>query len=325
MSDLVGKGIGRYRLVDKIGGGGMSTVHRGFDAALNRYAAIKVMSEQMGQHDELCQRFRQEVQVISRLKHPHILPIYDYGLDGSQLFLAMRYVESGTLGARLAHGPLEMADVIHVMRQIGAALAYAHRKGVVHRDIKPNNVLIDARGDCFLCDFGLAKTTEASIRLTATGVGLGTPAYMSPEQGKGERVDARSDIYSLGAMLYEIVTGHLPYSDRSPVLVMLKHIRDPVPHPIDLNPQLPQELDALIVKALAKRPEDRFQTVDEMLSAFGAAVAQTSPPLVFLPDPPWLRRRVRLPVWALVVVGSILLAALVAGGVLLPRLVTGGP
>ena len=148
-----------------------------------------------------------EAKVVARLEHAHILPVYDYGEADGRLYLVMRYIQAGTLKDRIAAGPMDLVEVNRLFRQIGSALDYAHRPGMVHRDVKPSNVLLDDEGDCYLTDFGLAKMIESSVQLTATGVGIGTPAYMSPEQGQGEKADARSDIYALGVMLYEMVTG----------------------------------------------------------------------------------------------------------------------
>ena len=316
MSELIGKELGLYRILEFIGAGGMSTVFRAYHAALDRYVAIKVLPEQISMDEELRQRFQQEVRVIARLEHPHILPVHDYGQDRDRLYLVMRYVDSGTLGERLAQGRLELGQISRVMHQVGSALAYAHRNGVVHRDIKPNNVLIDEQGNCYLSDFGLARVMAVSIRLTASGVGMGTPAYMSPEQGSGQPVDMRSDVYSLGVMLYEMATGQVPYQANTAMAVMLKHITDPLPLPSTLNPDLSPGLEQVIAKALAKDPNDRYQSVEKMLQAFDAAVGQVSEPLLPLPNAPARKKRVptssatskrrKLPWWALAAAGLAL-------------------
>jgi serine/threonine protein kinase len=318
MSELIGKELGLYRILEFIGAGGMSTVFRAYHAALDRYVAVKVLPEQISMDEELRQRFQQEVRVIARLEHPHILPVHDYGQDRDRLYLVMRYVGSGTLGDRLAHGRMELGQISRVMHQVGSALAYAHRNGVVHRDIKPNNVLIDEQGNCYLSDFGLARVMAVSIRLTASGVGMGTPAYMSPEQGSGQPVDVRSDVYSLGIMLYEMATGQVPYQANTAMAVMLKHITDSLPPPSTINPDISPELERVIVKALAKDPNDRYQSVDDMIEAFNEAVGAVSEPLLPLLPPPRARKgvppstsqerkRQRVPAWALAVAGLTLL------------------
>ncbi len=272
MSALNGKELGPYRIIEQIGVGGMAAVYKAYHAAMDRYVAIKVLPEQMSSNPEFRKRFEREAKVIAKLEHAHILPVHDYGQTGDRLYLVMRYVKAGTLKDHMADRPMALAEVNRILRQVGGALEYAHRLGVVHRDVKPSNVLLDAQGDCYLTDFGLAKMMEASVKLTATGVGMGTPAYMSPEQGQGEKVDARSDTYSLGVMLYEMVTGRVPYEADTPMAVVLKHISAPLPLPSKVKPDVPPRVERVILKAMAKSPDDRFQTVGEMMSAFDAAV-----------------------------------------------------
>jgi photosystem II stability/assembly factor-like uncharacterized protein len=272
MSEPIGKELGPYRVLEQIGIGGMATVYKAYHAATDRYVAVKVLSERMGGDEELRKRFQREAKVIARLEHAHILPVYDHGRSGDRLYLVMRYIEAGTLKDRLVDGAMDLAQVSRIIGQVGGALEYAHRLGVVHRDVKPSNVLIDGQGDCYLTDFGLARIIEASVRLTATGVGIGTPAYMSPEQGQGDRVDARSDIYSLGVMLYEMVTGQVPYQAETPLAVVLKHISAPLPLPSSVKPDIPEAVERVILKAMAKNPDDRFQTMGEVVAALDAAV-----------------------------------------------------
>jgi serine/threonine protein kinase len=302
MSELVGRELGLYLIQEPIGTGGMSAVYKAYHPTLECDVAIKVLPEHLSMDADFRQRFQQEVRVIARLQHAHILPIHDYGQDKGRLYLVMRYIEGGTLEERLAAGPLDVAEVSLVMHQAGAALICAHDQGVVHRDVKPANVLIDDHGNCYLSDFGLAKVLQDSIRLTASGVGMGTPAYMSPEQGQGGQVDERSDVYSLGVMLYELVTGKVPFEAEAPMAVMLKHITDPPPPPSTIRPGISPQLEAVILKALSKEPAARYQSVQEMLVAFDAAVQDVSlqPQPVLRLSPP---RKRRLPVWALATAG----------------------
>ena len=283
MSELVGKELGLYRILAFAGAGGMSTVFKAYHSALEREVAIKVLPEQISADEELSRRFQQEVRVIARLEHAHILPVHDYGHDQGRLYLVMRYIEAGTLKERLSQGRMEMGEISRMIHQVGSALAYAHDQGVVHRDVKPSNVLIDTQGNCYLSDFGLARVMAVSVALTASGVGMGTPAYMSPEQGSGQGADARSDIYSMGILLYEMVTGKLPFFADTPLAVMLKHITDAPEPPSSLQPDVSPVLEQVILKAMAKDPNDRYQTMAEMIRAFDTAVGEGSDPLLSIP------------------------------------------
>ncbi len=276
MSDLIGKTLGPYRILEQIGVGGMATVYKAYQPSMDRDVAIKILPHYLSQDAEFAKRFQREARAIAKLEHAHILPVYDYGEHDQITYIAMRYVQAGTLKERIARGPLPLDEINRLIGQIGGALDYAHRMGVIHRDVKPGNVLVDAQGDTYLTDFGLARMMEATQQLTASGVGLGTPAYMSPEQGQGVKVDHRSDIYSLGVILFEMVTGHVPFEAETPMAVVLKHITDPLPLPRAIAPDVPEAVERVILKALAKNPTDRFQTAGEMAQALAVAVRKAS-------------------------------------------------
>ena len=272
MNNLIGQHLGPYRIMEQIGMGGMAMVYKAYQPAMDRYVAIKVIASHFAQEEEFLRRFRREARAVAQLEHAHILPVHDYGEAEGRPYLVMRYLEAGTLKERMAQGPLSLSDINRVVGQVGSALDYAHRMGVVHRDVKPANILMDAEGDTFLTDFGLAKMLESSAQLTETGVGIGTPTYMSPEQGQAQKVDSRTDVYSLGVILYEMVTGRAPYEAETPLAVVLKHITEPLPLPRSIQPDLPEEVERVILRALAKEPDDRYQTAGEMVRALDAAV-----------------------------------------------------
>jgi serine/threonine protein kinase len=274
---LVGQTLGQYRLVERIGRGGMATVYKAYQPSLDRYVAVKVLPTYLAHAPDFAARFRREARAIAKLKHPHILPVHDFGQEGELSYIVMRYVEGGTLKKILGQ-PLALDRVVDILAQVGDALDYAHQQGVIHRDVKPANVLLDRGRWAFLSDFGLAKMVAASVQLTKTGVGLGTPAYMSPEQAQGKLVGAPSDIYSLGIMLFEMLTGRVPFDADTPLAVLIKHLTAPLPLPREVNPDIPEPVERVILKAVAKDPEDRYQWVGEMVEALRQAVMEKGPP-----------------------------------------------
>lgn len=273
MEDLSGRQLGPYRIVAALGSGGMAAVYKAFQPSMDRYVALKILPRYYADDPEFSGRFLQEARLIANLQHPHILPVHDFGQAGGYTYLVMPLIEGGTLARTLrAHQPLPLSQIERVMSQVGDALDYAHSRGIVHRDLKPSNVLLDQRGNCLLSDFGVAKMVEGNVHFTRTGGVVGTPAYMSPEQGLGGKIDHRSDIYALGVLLYEMAVGHPPFEADTPVAVMLKHVHDPLPLPRLRNPDLPEPLESVILKALAKDPEDRYQSAGAMVEALRKAV-----------------------------------------------------
>jgi ligand-binding sensor domain-containing protein len=286
MQQYIGKRIGAYQIVEQIGQGGMATVFKAYQPSMDRYVAIKILPSHFTEDESFVGRFTQEARTLARLEHPHILPVHDYGEEEGITYLVMRYVQAGTLKDLIAReGPMELEEAARVLGQVGRALDYGHSQGVVHRDIKPSNVLIDQRGNTFLTDFGIAKLVAETAQFTASGAIIGTPAYMSPEQGMGKPVDYRCDIYSLGVVLYELVTGRVPFEAETPLAVLLKHVNDPLPLPRQIKPDLPAAVERVILKAMAKAPEDRFQSAQEMIDALAAAVAAKPTEIISPPVP----------------------------------------
>lgn len=269
--------LGKYQLLEQIGQGGMATVFKAIDPDTNSALAIKVLNPFMAQDPQFGKRFEREAEVVMRLKHPNIVPTLDYGVDKGYAYLVMPMLKVGSLADRLREGPLTPLEGGRVVMQLSSALQLAHGQGVVHRDVKPSNVLLDDQGNALLSDFGLARIHDASVSLTGSAL-LGTPAYMSPEQARGEKVGPASDQYSLGVILYQLCTGHLPFEAETPMAVMLKHINEPVP-PVRLkSPNVPEVIERVIQKATAKKPEERFESVTELNTAFQAALAHAQNP-----------------------------------------------
>jgi serine/threonine protein kinase len=261
---------GQYDVRSILGRGGMGAVLLADDKRLGREVAIKVLPPELVKDKDLVQRFEQEARTAAGLDHPGIIPIYGVEHSGDLHYFVMRYVKGKALDDVLLGGPLPVADVQRILFEAAAALAHAHRRGVVHRDIKPANIMLDEAGRVMLTDFGISKVVKASSPspLTATGKLLGTPLYMSPEQCKGQVVDGRSDEYSLAAVGYHLLTGQVPFDDESIHTVIYKHISEPPPHAKALRPEVPEFLDAALTRALAKTPEERFPSME----AFAVAV-----------------------------------------------------
>jgi predicted Ser/Thr protein kinase len=267
-----GQEIGTYRVVQKIGEGGFGAVYTAEDTAIGRQVVLKVLTTDVAGNQEMLQRFQREVEMIARLEHPYILPVYEFGQVEGDPYIAMRYMRGGSLYDALRKGSLSWEQLLGVLEQTAEALDFAHERDVIHRDLKPANVLLDESGNAYLADFGLAKTMEGSRDLTATGGILGTPAYMSPEQVRGDKLDHRSDIYSFAIMVYESFAGENPFQVSTPMDYILKHMSEP-PRPItSLVPELPPQVDTVFGQALAKEPEKRQDRATEFISQLRTAM-----------------------------------------------------
>jgi eukaryotic-like serine/threonine-protein kinase len=272
---MIGQRLGPYEIVALIGKGGMAEVYRAYHASMDRFVAIKVIKRDIGFTPEGMERFQREAKLIARLEHPHLLPVHDFNVENEPPYIVMRYLEGGTLKDRFSQGRLTVGEIAHFMRQIGSALDYAHSKGVIHRDIKPNNIMLDEHNNAFLTDFGVARIASTT-GMTQTGFIVGTPEYMAPEQAESSKsVDYRTDIYALGVTIFEMATGEVPYSGETPFKVLYSHIYDAIPSARARVPTLPAEFDSIINKAMAKLPENRYQHALELAEALLRAAGLT--------------------------------------------------
>jgi serine/threonine protein kinase len=268
MSDFSGKSFGPYQIIEPITSGGMATIYKAYQVSLDRIVAIKILPEYLLAQAGFLERFKIEAQAIAKLDHPHILPVYDYGQYERLPYLVMKYVPDGTLKDLILKGRIAPREAAPLLRQVAEALDYAHRQDIIHRDVKPSNILLQGGQWALLMDFGLAKLRSSSSNITASGTGVGTPDYMAPEQAQGRPVDARADIYSLGVVLYQMLTGDVPFRAESPLAVMLKQIADPPPLPSLKNPSITPASEQVILRALAKAPDDRYASAVELAAAF---------------------------------------------------------
>jgi len=283
VASLVGQTLDHYRLVEEVGVGGMAMVYRAIDTRTQQEVALKVLSPAIGAERRFIQRFRREAEILHRrLRHPNIVPVLGYGEVRGITYLAMPFIRGGTLHDRIARGQVTLEGSQHWITQVATALDFAHRQGVIHRDVKPSNVMIDENSNALLADFGLARLVEGTGTLTGSML-MGTPAFVSPEQGRGAQLDGRSDQYSLGVILYQIATGRLPFDADTPMATVLMHIQEPVPRPRSLNPDLPPAVEAVILKSLEKDPARRFSTSARLAEAYKAAIAGA--PLASLEQP----------------------------------------
>ncbi len=364
MSDtLSGKKIGKYVVKEKLGSGGMAEVYKGYQENLDRFVAIKIMHAFLGSDQDFLNRFQREARAMAALNHPNIVGVYDFDVyDDNSYYLVMEYVKGGTLKDRLEtlarQGErLPLTDVVKMIAEIADALSYAHRRDMVHRDIKPANIMLNEdTGRAVLTDFGIVKLLgNQSMAYTATGALIGTPAYMSPEQALGQSGDHRVDIYSLGVMLFQMVTGALPFDADTPLAVVMQHVNSPTPQPDSIIPDIPWGLQEVILKAMAKSPDERFQSAGELATALrnvdltGTVSRPTIPAVapaevmdhptpakteVMVPEPktavspptstPTEKSKKR-PAWLLPVIGIVVLVAIVGGVLAANGVFSGNP
>ena len=266
--DMVGRMIaGRYEIVEKIGSGGMGVVWKAKDKILDRHVALKILRPEMSEDQAFVQRFRQEAKAAASLSHSNIVNIYDVGQDRGLHYIVMELVEGQTLRDKLNEaGRLSVDEAVNIAIQICLGLAHAHACGIIHRDIKPQNILITNTGQVKVADFGIARALGSASN-TGKSIVVGSASYLSPEQVTNQAVTAASDLYSLGVVLYEMVTGELPYTGDTPIAVAIQHVEGRIPSVRERNPDAPIELEMIISKAMAKDPEDRFQSAGEMMAS----------------------------------------------------------
>ncbi len=280
MNSLVGRSLGHFRIVERIGAGGMATVFKAYQPTLDRYVAVKVLPAYHARDPIFVKRFAQEARSVAKLAHPNIVQIHDFGEQDNITYIVMEYVEGGTLKDRLKQRPLTVPEAVDFMIQAAEGLDCAHRNGIIHRDVKPANMLLRRDGHLLISDFGIAKILEGTTNLTRVGTGIGTPQYMSPEQGTGQAVDRSSAIYSLGIVMFHCLTGHVPFTAENPVSITVKHLNEPLPVQRLQMAGVPTPIEQIVVKMTAKSPQERYQTMEALVAALKSV-------LIEWPRTPW--------------------------------------
>ncbi len=300
MSDLVGKSLGRYHILEPLGEGGMAIVYKAYDMRLESEVAVKVIRiERLAPEilQRAMKRFEREAKALAQLTHPNLVKVLDYGEFENQPYLVMPYLPGGTLKQKMNGRPMPWQEAARLLIPIARALDYAHKRGMIHRDVKPSNILITESGEPMLTDFGVAKIIdeEATLDLTGTSAAVGTPEYMAPEQVTSKTVDQRADIYALGIVFYEMVTGRRPFQADTPMAVLFKHASEPLPRPKSFVPSLPDAVERILLKALAKQPADRYASMGEVAAALEALLMNVSAPAREMESPPAQPLRTRPP------------------------------
>ena len=319
----------RYELEELVGTGGMSSVFRAHDRLLDRKVALKILHQQYSADDDYVERFKREARSVAALSHPNIVTVIDRGEHGDRQFIVFEYVAGENLKRMIERrGPAPVPNALELAIQIARGLAFAHQQGLVHRDVKPQNVLLNGDGRAKVTDFGIARSLDVQHGMTQTGTVLGTSDYIAPEQAQGQRVDEHSDVYSLGVVLYELLTSEVPFPGENFVAVAMRHINEEPPSVLGKRPDVSPRVDDAIRRAMAKRPEDRFPTMDAFcaeleacLAELQAAGTQLVRPAVARPRP---RQRARFSLWPLLLALVVLAAAVAVGAVLILRNDNGG-
>jgi serine/threonine-protein kinase len=268
---------GRYELLELIGKGGMSSVYKAHDRLLDRQIAVKILHPHFTEDEEYVERFRREARAVAQLSHPNIVTVIDRGEDEGRQYIVFEYVEGENLKQLLERtGPMPVRDALLLALQMARALAFAHGRGLVHRDVKPQNVLLNADGQAKMTDFGIARSIDVQ-GVTITGTVLGTSEYIAPEQARGERVDAQTDVYSLGVVLYELLVGGVPYEGETFVTVALKHVNEPVPPVLERRPDVPPRVALAVERAMAKSPYERFSSMEELVDELESCLNELDP------------------------------------------------
>jgi serine/threonine protein kinase len=276
---LEGQTLGKYRILEPLGRGGMAQVFKAYHPQLDRYVAVKILRSDLVEEEEFLARFRREARAVAALRHPNIVQIFDFDVQNDLYYMVMELLEGDTLKAYMnslrVHGErLPLGETVRIFTDVLAGLAYAHGEGIIHRDLKPANIMLTRRGEAVLTDFGIAQIVGGT-HYTISGALMGTLSYMAPEQGLDGHCDVRSDIYSTGIAYFEALTGGVPFDADTPLAILMKHINDPLPLPRKIDPTIPEAFERVALKALAKRPDDRFQSAGEMAEMLSAAAKET--------------------------------------------------
>ena len=273
-SNLEGTTLGKYRILEPLGRGGMAQVYKAYHPQLDRYVAVKILRSDLVESDEFLARFRTEAHAVSGLRHANIVQVFDFDMQDDYYYMVMELLEGDTLRTllnnyRVRNQRMPLTETVRILKDVLKGMAHAHAEGITHRDLKPANIMLTKKGQAVLTDFGIAQIV-GNTQHTVSGALMGTLNYMAPEQGFEGKCDSRSDIYSLGIVLYEMLTGYTPFDADTPLAILMKHLNDPLPLPTQVDPVLPHSLEMIVLKALAKDPDDRFQSAEEMFKALEA-------------------------------------------------------